>query len=144
MSLVADLKRFKRERVQELPSRIVAETVREFSDRLVRQWSPYGDPALWKAPPPADYRPGNFRSSWFLSIGAASGETTAATDHDQEPWHMERLTDFRAGESVFLSNNAPHASSLEFGHSIQAPNGIMVNAIEFDGIANGVARRIAG
>jgi len=144
MSLVADLKRFKRERVQELPSRIVAETVREFSDRLVRQWSPYGDPALWKAPPPADYRPGNFRSSWFLSIGAASTETTTSTDHDQEPWHMERLADFKVGESVFLTNSAPHAGALEHQHSSQAPFGIMVNALEFEGIAYSAARRIAG
>lgn len=141
--LVATLRKFKRERVQELPTRIVVETVREFSDQLVRFWSPYGDPALWKAPPPADYVPGNFRSSWFLSIGAPSGETTTATNHDQEPWHMERLNDFKPGEGVYLANNAPHASSLEAGHSEQAPVGIMVNAMEFPGIAYNVARRLA-
>lgn len=141
--LVSTLKRFKAEKVQALPTRIVRETVEEFSDSLVRQWSPYGDPALWKAPPPIDYQPGNFRSSWFLSIGAASGETTEATNHDQEPWHMERLADAKAGERIYLSNSAPHASSLEFGHSTQAPGGIMVSAMEFEGIALSIAGRLS-
>lgn len=142
MSLAAQLRRFKQERMQELPASIVQETIREFSDRLVRFWSPYGDPALWKAPPPADYRPGNFRSSWFLSIGQASGETTTSTDHDQAPWHIERLADAQAGERIYLSNSAPHASSLEYGHSAQAPNGVMVNALEFAPISYDVTRRI--
>lgn len=144
MSLAATLRRFKQERVQDGAARIVRATVEEFADQLVRIWSPYGDPALWKAPPPADYRPGNFRSSWFLSIGAASGEQTTSSDHDQEPWHMERLADFKVGEGVFLSNSAPHASSLEYGHSEQAPTGIMVNAGEFMRMAEQAARRIAG
>lgn len=142
--LAESLRRFKRERVQEMGAQIVRETVEEFSDRLVRQYSPYGDPALWKAPPPADYRPGNFRSSWFLSLGAPSGETTESTDHDTAPWHMDLLAGLRLGELVYLSNSAPHAEALENGHSSQAPVGVMWSAIEFEGIAMTVARRIAG
>jgi hypothetical protein len=139
-AFVDSLKRHKREKVQALPAAIVTETVREFSDSLVRQWSPYGDPALWKAPPPADYVPGNFRSSWFLSIGQASTATTTTTDHDQEPWNMDKLDDYRVGNRVFLSNSAPHAGALEACHSTQAPLGIMINSHEFENIALGVAR----
>jgi hypothetical protein len=142
MTFAAQLRRFKQERVQDLPARIVAETVREFGDSLVTEWSPLGDPALWKSAPPADYKPGNFRSSWFLSIGAASNETTEATG-DQEVHHMERLSDFKVGEAIYLSNSAAHAGALEAAHSSQAPTGIMVNAMEFEGIAYNVARRLA-
>lgn len=142
MRFTDTLRRFKREKVQALPARIVAETVREFSGSLVSEWTPYGQPELWKSPPPADYRPGNLQSSWFLGIGTASTETTTATDR-REVHHMERLSDFRIGEPVFLSNSAPHAGSIEGGHSQQAPAGILVNAFEFEGIVHRVAGRLS-
>lgn len=144
MSLGATLRRFKTERVQALPTRIVQETVREFSDQLVRFWSPYGDPALWKAPPPADYKPGNFRSSWFFSVGSPSATKTEATDHDQAPWGIEGLGEIKAGDRLYLSNSADHAGALEACHSEQAPTGIMVNSLEFEGIAYNITRRLAG
>lgn len=143
MSLGAQLRRFKKERIQEDAGRIVRETVEEFTGELVRVWSPLGDPGLWKAPPPADYRPGNFRSSWFLSIGSASGEMTEAVDRT-EINHIERLAEVKAGDRVFASNSAPHAGALEAGHSKQANLGLMVNAIEFQPMAYNVARRVAG
>lgn len=143
MGLVDTLKRFKKERVQEQSARIIVATIQEFSSRLVTEWTPYGDPLLWKAPPPADYRPGNLQSSWFLSIGGPSFEKTDAVTH-REVHHLDRLADFRAGETICLSNSAPHAGAAEGGHSTQAPVGILVNAFEFEPIAYNVARRIAG
>lgn len=142
MGLVADLKRFKRDRVQALPARIIAETVREFGDSLVTKWSPLGDPDSWKAPPPKDYRPGNFRSSWFLSIGAPTGETTQATD-ERQVHNLAALDGLKGGEPVFVCNSADHASALEHGHSRQAANGLMVYRGEFTGIAYGLAGRFA-
>lgn len=143
-SFGAQLRHFKRERIEKLPAAIVRGTVEEFSDRLVRFWSPFGDPALWKAPPPADYKPGNFRSSWIFSVGSASAAKTDATDHDQAPWGIEGLGDVRAGVPLYLSNSADHAGALEACHSSQAPTGIMVNSLEFEGIAYAVTRRVAG
>lgn len=142
MSFVGTLRRFKQEKVQSLPTRIIREVVEEFGGSLVAEWSPIGQPETWKSPPPADYKPGNFRSSWFLSIGAPSTETTTATDQ-REIHHLERLTDFRAGETICLSNSAPHAGAIEGGHSMQAPTGILVNAMEFEGMALTIARRLA-
>lgn len=140
MSFSATLRRFKQEKVQALPARIIRQTVEEFAGSLVTEWTPYGQPETWKAPPPANYRPGNLQSSWFLSIGAPSLEQTTATDH-RTVHHLERLADFRAGETINLSNSAPHAGAIEDGHSMQAPVGILVNAMEFEGIVNGIARR---
>jgi hypothetical protein len=121
---------------------IVRETVLEFSDSLVTDWSPLGDPTLWKAPPPADYRPGNFRSSWFLSIGEPSSERTEATNH-QAMNGLDRLPDHPAGTRIYLANSADHAGALEAGHSSQAPVGIMWSAQEFAPMAYMIVRRLA-
>ena len=141
MSFAATLRRFKQEKVQALPTRIIRETVQEFSGSLVTDWTPYGQPEMWKSPPPADYRPGNLQSSWFLSVGAPSTEQTNATDH-REVHHLNRLADVKAGETVYLSNNAPHAGAIEGGHSMQAPGGILVNAFEFEPMVYTIARRL--
>lgn len=141
MGLTATLRRFKKERVQERPRQIVIETVLSFGRSLVVDWSPYGDPTLWKSPPPADYRAGNFQSSWFLSIGSASVEATTGTDQ-REVHHLDRLADFKLGETIYIANSAPHASSLEAGHSSQAPVGIMWAASEFSPMAATVTRRL--
>lgn len=127
---------------------IVRETVETFAASLVTTtqfngpWTPYGDPALWKAPPPADYRPGNLRSSWFLSVGSASSETTERTDILRVN-HLDQLPEKAAGERIFLSNSARHAGAIEGGHSSQAPVGIMVNAAEFVPMVNFIAKRAA-
>jgi len=142
MSLAASLRRFKADRVQALPARIVRETVEEFGERLVTDWTPLGNPELWKSPPPAEYRPGNLRSSWFFGVGSPSTERTERTDGRQING-LGALADVKAGDAVYLANSADHAGSIEAGHSSQAPTGIMVNAMEFEGIAYAVARRIA-
>ena len=56
--------------------------------------------------------------------------------------HLNRLADVKAGETVYLSNNAPHAGAIEGGHSMQAPGGILVNAFEFEPMVYTIARRI--
>lgn len=122
---------------------IVRETFLQFSGQLVSDWTPYGQPELWKSPPPADYRPGNLQSSWFLSVGSPSSETTQETNH-RAVHQPDRMPEHPAGTMLYLSNNAPHAGAIEAGHSSQAPVGIMWSAQEFSPMAAAVARRIAG
>ncbi len=117
---------------------IVRTTILRFSDSLVTDWTPLGDPVLWKHPAPADYVPGNLRSSWFYSVGAASGETTERTDV-QAMNGLERMPAHPAGEKHYLSNSARHATSIEAGHSSQAPVGIMWAAMEFEPLVYRVA-----
>ena len=121
--------------------RIVHDSSVEFADRLVTEWTPLGAPETWKAPPPADYRPGNLQSSWFLSVGAPSNETTARTDI-RVINHLDRLPE-KAGSKVYFSNSAPHAGAIEGGHSNQAPVGIMWAAGEFSPMVAVIARRQA-
>lgn len=143
-SFADKLRHFKAERVQKRSAEIVRESVREFSGSLVTQWSPYGDPKLWNHPPPKDYVPGNFRSSWFLSINSPSTEQTDATDRVTVN-HADLIEDITAGPRVYISNSAPHAGALESCHSSQAPTGIMVHRAEFLPIVYAVARpKVAG
>ena len=121
--------------------RIVRETTLEFADRLASEWTPLGNPELWKSPPPADYRPGNLQSSWFFSVGAPSKATTERTDI-RAVNDLDQLPE-KAGQKVYFSNNAPHAGAIEGAHSSQAPVGIMWAASEFSPMAATIARRIA-
>lgn len=141
MSLAAGLRTYKAKAMDGLDA-IVRQTVLEFGDQLVTNWTPYGQPELWKSPPPADYLPGNLQSSWFFSVGSPSTERTRQTDH-RSVQGLERMPDHPAGTRLYLSNNAPHAGSIEAGHSAQAPVGIMWSASEFAPIAAAVTRRIA-
>lgn len=141
MSLGAQLRAFKAKAVGRMDT-IVSETVTSFSGRVVTDWTPFGDPALWKAPPPADYRPGNLQSSWFLSAGQPSTERTEATD-SREVHGLDQLADHPAGSKIYLANSADHAGAIEGGHSTQAPVGIMVRAAEFAPMAAVIARKAA-
>lgn len=143
MSLGATLRRFKADRVQALPARIIRESVEEFGERLATDWTPLGNPELWKSPPPADYRPGNLQSSWFFSVGSPSTEKTERTDV-RSVNGIQGLAGIEPGQPLYFANSADHAGSIEAGHSSQAPVGIMsVGQAEFAPIAYAVARRLA-
>lgn len=120
---------------------VVSETVKEFGDRVVTEFTPLGDPLLWKSAPPADYRPGNLQSSWFYSEGRPTGATTDAVNA-REVHNLDAMPEDAAGRKHYLSNSAPHALAIEYSHSSQAPAGILVNAQEFRFMANAVARRV--
>lgn len=120
---------------------VVAETVKEFGSRTVHEFTPLGDPTLWKSAPPADYRPGNLQSSWFYSEGRPTSATTDAVN-DREVHNLDAMPKDAAGRIHYLSNSAPHAASIEASHSSQAPAGILVNAQEFSFMANAIARRV--
>ena len=120
---------------------VVSETVKEFGSRVVHEFTPLGNPELWKSPPPADYRPGNLQSSWFYSEGRPTGAETDAVN-DREVHFLSDMPKDAAGRKHYLSNSAPHAKAIYAGHSSQAPAGILVNAQEFSFMANAIARRV--
>lgn len=142
MSVAAAVRAFKAKMTTGMDT-VVKETVEVFGGRLVTEWTPLGDPLLWKAPPPADYRPGNLQSSWFYSEGRPTNAETDAVN-DRRVHFLEDMPKDAAGRLHFLSNSAPHAGAIEGGHSSQAPGGILVNRQEFPFIANAVARRVFG
>lgn len=69
-------------------------------------------------------RTGRARANWFLAEGAPRLETTTGTA--VLTYSAEQFT----GESViYLTNSLPYIVPLEYGHSGQAPNGMLRIAI---------------
>lgn len=88
---------------------------------------------------------GRARSNWTATIG----QHTAATTDYADPTGISAISAASAvvsgwnheQGSVWLSNNLPYIGPLEYGHSKQAPVGMVgVTIAEFDGIANEAAR----
>lgn len=77
---------------------------------------------------PEGYVGGRFRANWHISLGVvesvtfdevdpSGAETTAAL--------VAAMSDFTAGQMAYIINNLPYAIPLEFGHSTQAPGGMV-------------------
>lgn len=82
---------------------------------------------------PEGYVGGRFRGNWHISL-----DTVESVIHDEpDPTGNETLatmvaamTDFKAGQIAYIVNNLPYAVPLEYGHSTQAPNGMVRVTLE--------------
>lgn len=68
---------------------------------------------------------GRFKSNWQCGLGGMNGDTNAKEGSDALGRTEVVLQGFKAGQTIFLSNNLPYAKKLEYGHSKQAPAGIV-------------------
>ena len=75
-----------------------------------------------------DYVGGRFRGNWQLSIGTPAEGTLDQVD----PAGSVTLAKLRlqvqaltAGETAYIVNNLPYGIALEYGHSTQAPSGMI-------------------
>lgn len=99
-----------------------------------------------KAPP--GYTGGRFRGNWQVSFDTpAQGEIDRIDKSGAETLASESavIRTLKVGmvEAVYFCNNVPYAIPLEFGHSTQAPHGMVrITAREFLPIVNQVAREI--
>jgi hypothetical protein len=107
--------------------------------------SPVGNPALWKNPPPKDYRPGTFRGGWQLGIDSVpqgqtgridpSGAVTLGAIRNEIPAQA-------GGHVYYITNNVIYGPRLEDGHSTQAPAGMVgLTAMEFPQVVRAAAGR---
>ncbi|MBJ2345577.1 MULTISPECIES: HK97 gp10 family phage protein [Pseudomonas] len=71
---------------------------------------------------------GRFRGNWQMSIDAPPEGTLGALDPTGAT-ATARIAEgsifFRAGTTAFIVNNLPYAIPLEYGHSDQAPGGMV-------------------
>lgn len=71
---------------------------------------------------------GRARGNWQFSIGAPAAGTLDVVDKDGSA-AMARIEGdsllFKAGETAYIVNNLPYAIPLEYGHSDQAPGGMV-------------------
>lgn len=91
------------------------------------------------------YVGGRFRSNWQLTTGApAAGEIE---DIESAGETLDRLLvaagDLSAGEVAYIVNNLPYAIPLEYGHSSQAPGGMVrVTVADFQRIVEEAIRTL--
>ncbi|MCV4343320.1 hypothetical protein [Pseudomonas capsici] len=89
------------------------------------------------------YVGGRFRSNWQLTTGSpATGEIE---DIENAGETLDRIIagagDLSAGEVAYIVNNLPYAVPLEFGHSTQAPAGMVrVTVADFQRIVEEAIR----
>ncbi|MEB2514791.1 HK97 gp10 family phage protein [Pseudomonas sp. YuFO20] len=87
---------------------------------------------------------GRFRGNWHLSIDVVE----SVTFNELDPQGKEAIaaiaaavSDFTAGQTAYLINNLPYAIPLEYGHSTQAPQGMVrVTLARFQAIVNQAVR----
>jgi hypothetical protein len=74
------------------------------------------------------YVGGRFRGNWMFSIGSPDNATTDEVDPSGRN-ASARITngalEFKAGETAYITNSLPYAIPLEYGHSTQAPGGMV-------------------
>lgn len=73
---------------------------------------------------------GRAKGNWQCTIGSpASGDTTRLGESGSLSEVLE-TTPREAGEKVYLTNNLPYIQKLEYGHSTQAPSGMVRVSIQ--------------
>lgn len=112
--------------------------------------SPVGNPELWSGDkygfirPPPGYVGGRFRANWQVSVGEPSTETVDAVDPSGQVSIMAgqvTLNGVECGPPIYIVNNLPYAIPLEYGHSSQAPQGMVrLAAIEFQQLVDEAVR----
>jgi len=100
--------------------------------------SPVGNPDLWLYNHPTKgyvdyigylgkpdgYVGGRFRNNWFVGA-AVTDQTTTETSKKGTGYIGKEMPIDVFKSPVFFYNNLPYAMSLEFGHSTQAPKGMV-------------------
>lgn len=70
---------------------------------------------------------GRFKGNWNIAYGSPDLTVTTNTDPSGSEAKSKALTASAsyAGQSVYITNNLPYAIPLEYGHSGQAPQGMV-------------------
>lgn len=125
-SFALDLAKFAQQ-AQDAIDETLQEVVIELGNSVIRM-SPVGNPDDWKSPPPPGYVGGRFRANWQFSISSPSSGVIDAVDPSGKETSARiegEAIIFKAGETAYIVNNLPYAVRLEYGHSQQAPGGMV-------------------
>lgn len=89
---------------------------------------------------------GRFRGNWQTGIGSAPGGILETLDKSGSAAISKMsgvIQGARAGDSIYLSNNLSYAVKLEYGHSKQAPQGMVRTTVEeFQAAVNQSVREV--
>jgi len=84
---------------------------------------------------------GRFKGNWQVAIGSVPSGTVEIDDKEGTAT-IAKVTaatlELKAGQTIYLVNNLPYANRLEYGHSKQAPNGMVrLTLLEFNQVVDG-------
>ncbi|EPK6501896.1 TPA: HK97 gp10 family phage protein [Klebsiella quasipneumoniae subsp. quasipneumoniae] len=90
---------------------------------------------------------GRFRGNWLVGFNNAPGGTLEAFDKEGDDTIAREslvIEQFKVGmTAVYFTNNLPYAYPLEFGHSSQAPGGMVrITAAEFQQFFDAAAQEV--
>jgi hypothetical protein len=96
---------------------------------------------------PAGYAGGRFRGNWQVGLDAVPQGETGRVDKSGGKTLANGtlvLERFRVGmQAVYFTNNVPYAYPLEFGHSTQAPGGMVrITAADFQRFFNAAVSEV--
>lgn len=77
---------------------------------------------------PSGYVGGRFRGNWMFNIGSPDSTTTEEVDPTGAKSTARIVSgaiEFKAGDTCYITNSLGYAIPLEFGHSTQAPSGMV-------------------
>lgn len=102
--------------------RLVAEMVGEEAVEA----SPVGKPETWKRPPPANYKPGAYKSNWKLKVDGIDDSFDPNRTSSFFVSGLENLPADPFGHRIYFSNAAPYAWRIEMDKwSPQTPQGVV-------------------
>lgn len=78
-------------------------------------------------PSPVDT--GRFRANWNVSFNAPDLSTSDSTDASRAVREVEKVKTLPANGVLYLTNSLEYAITLEYGHSGQAPQGMVRPAL---------------
>jgi hypothetical protein len=89
---------------------------------------------------------GRFKGNWQVAIGSIP-DGTLQLDDKAGTATIAKVTaealNVKAGQVIYLVNNLPYAQALEYGHSKQAPNGMVrLTVLEFNSVVEGAAQSV--
>lgn len=89
---------------------------------------------------------GRFRGNWQVAIGNVPAGTLEVEDKTGTVTIgkvQAEVLNLKAGDTIYLVNNLPYALPLEYGHSGQAPEGMVrITVQRFKPIVEAVAREL--
>lgn len=106
--------------------------------------TPVGNPSLWQSPPPAGYVGGRLRSNWNTGFGAVNRDEHGPDKSGRGSIGRGTLALLQrpAEKDVYITNSLPYAIPVEYGHSTQAPAGMLrVTISQFNGLVTDVAKK---
>jgi hypothetical protein len=74
---------------------------------------------------PSPIDTGRFRANWNVAYNAVDKSTTASTDQSRVLTEINKVATLPTDGSLYLTNSLVYAITLEYGHSAQAPNGMV-------------------